>query len=120
MFEKHEKWFILGIIALAIYYFYKRGKTQQGQTDLLMTRPEPSMYSAPGSLVNPTIEEILPAQTTYTPPFAAAQPATVPISQKVSTGVFQFYPAPPVLRNPPADVAPAYSTFSGRTINEFV
>lgn len=113
MFEKHEKWFILAIIAAAIWYFYRKGMTQKSTSDFasayadLFSRPsqpiDTTMIPASGSLVNPTTEQILPAEASYTPPFNAAQPSTVPISQRVSSGVYTWYPAPPTLRRAPLD-----------------
>lgn len=107
MFEKHEKWFIFGFIALAIYYFYKKGIGQTKQPQIPGTTPaiDTTTIFSTGSLVDPTSEVMstLPAQATRPLAFAPAQPATVPISQRVSAGQFSFYPAPPVLRYAPAD-----------------
>lgn len=113
MFEKHEKWFILGFIALAIYYFYKKGIGQTKQPAIPGTTPaiDTTTIFSTGSLVDPTMEvgTTQPAQASGPVFFAPAQPATVPVSQRVSSGQFSFYPAPPVLRFAPADNVTARS-----------
>ena len=108
MFEKHEKWFVLGIIALVIYYFYKKGSMANAVNVPGTAQPSglSSIFSEFGSIVNPTQEpgSVQPAQGTSPVNFTPAQPSTVPISQRVSAGQFNWYPAPPVLRTSGSDI----------------
>lgn len=112
MFEKHEKWFVLGIIALVIYYFYKKGKPMQSGA---VVEPGTEFYSnvfgkMQGSLVDQTTEPgaVQPAQATTPVVYRPAQPSGVAKSQIVSAGQFSWYPAPPVLRNVPVDISSRY------------
>lgn len=116
MFEKYEKFWILGLIALAVYYFYKKGSASQAAVTSAIggppnPPPEPATIYSTGSLVNPTDELFSgqPAQTSTPVLFKPAQPSAVQVSQRVSSGQWTFYPAPPVLRSAPADRVLAFS-----------
>lgn len=104
MWEKYEKFWILGILALAVYYFYKKGK----MTGTSVPGSAPADFSSfladfggSGSIVNTTAEagNIQPAQATRPVAFNPAQPSTVPYSQRVSAGQFTYMTGVPVLRN---------------------
>lgn len=99
MFERHEKWFVLAIIAIAIWYFYKKGSMPGVSVAGSEANPYGQLGLA-GSLVNQAVEPgtVQPAQATSPVRFTPAQPSTVPISQRVSVGTFTYAPSVPVLR----------------------
>jgi hypothetical protein len=90
--EKHEKWIILAVIAIAIYYFFKKGMAQTAPSAI--TNPNSFLqmlpggaqtYNPMGSDVNPVQEknQLLVAQGSAPIPFAPAQPSSPPTITRV-------------------------------------
>lgn len=84
MNEKHEKWIIFALIALALWWLFKKYGTGQTAVVSNTVGGVPGdvgiiYYPPSGSIVNPRTEYALPAETTVKI-FPAAQPYT-PISQ---------------------------------------
>lgn len=83
MSEKNEKWIIFALIALALWWLFKKYGTGQGQTAVVSNTiggvpgdTATTFYPNGGSLANPRTESGLPASTTVKS-FPAAQPSVL-------------------------------------------
>lgn len=88
MFERNEKWIIFAVLALIVYYYFKK----YGQPGATASPLNLSGWF--GSLVNPGHEvgAAMPAQTTTPVLYRPAQPSTG--SQMIRVGTMQYFPAP--------------------------
>jgi hypothetical protein len=87
MNESNEKWFVLAIIAVAIWFFWKKAKTSFAAAPNIPQEAGvfPAIGSTFGSVVNPTLEmgSAQPAQATRPVLYSPAQPSSTPTSTRV-------------------------------------
>lgn len=95
MFERYEKWWILAILAIVIYYLYKKGTAKTSSDgSCAQESPGSTLTHFFGSIVNPTMEPkvVQPAQSTTPVLFTPAQPSSAPTQTRVSAGTYNWSP----------------------------